>query len=469
MLLAGWAWSFVVAVNAVSELKVYRKLGDDVTLEPPSPVHGDIRSILWKHGPDLAVQWDKGWPDVDRYRQFKERSSLDTSAGTLTVTGLTLEDRGLYVPAINGLEDDPIHLVIISPVSAPTLSKSCDGETTGCVLTCDGATEDAGPITYRWSFGGKVLQLSAKRENISREEYSSVGEFSCELENPVSREGSQLIPNPFILERTVYRKLGDDVTLEPPSPVPGGIRSILWKHGPDLAVQWDKGLPDVDRYRQFKERGSLDTSAGTLTVTGLTLEDRGLYVPAINGLEDNPIHLVIISPVSAPTLSKSCDGETTGCVLTCDGATEDAGPITYRWRFGGKVLPLSAKRENISREEYSSVGKFSCELENPVSREGSQLIPNPFILGGQSAPSGGVNVSVGLTLLLCLLGAVLLGAVSHRWKTGMWFFQKDAMPWEAGFWSSSERRTTPSGESPGTAAVSPAEGDKLTTASQPAV
>ncbi|XP_068165248.1 carcinoembryonic antigen-related cell adhesion molecule 1-like [Antennarius striatus] len=269
----------------------------------------------------------------------------------------------------------------------------------------------------------------------------------------------------------VYKKVGDEVVLKVPSSVTGKIGSIEWTHGTDIAVSWGGAGQEVESFRQFRERGSLNTTVGALTLIGLTLEDAGLYTPEVNNIYKDPIRLFVISPVSTPTLSESCDSEMTVCVLTCNGATTDAGPITYKWRFGDQELPFSAKQESISMEDYLNTGEFSCELVNPVSSAISVPILNPFVSRTQSAPSGSGNISVGITCLACLLGAVLLVVLFHRWKAGMWFFQKESMPWEAGFWSNSERQTTPAREpeSPATtAAATPAEEAKLMTGQQPA-
>lgn len=54
----------------------------------------------------------------------------------------------------------------------------------------------------------------------------------------------------FVLAvNTLYKKVGDKVVLQPGT-VPDTITSIMWKDGPNIAVQWN-GM-NIDLYRHFK-------------------------------------------------------------------------------------------------------------------------------------------------------------------------------------------------------------------------
>lgn len=252
-------------------------------------------------------------------------------------------------------------------------------------------------------------------------------------------------------DTTVYMKVGDTVVLKPGT-ISGRITNILWKDGPNIAIQWD-GM-EIDRYRHFAERGSLNTSNGEMTITGLTHSDSGLYTPEINTEVRSPIRLIVISPVPKPSVTTSCDDEKTSCTFTCDGDTADAAPVTYRWKSGDVNLG-SSKQQSITKDKSSSVKEIICELENPVSKESSQPIPNPFMVTSNSNKEeneGKVNISTGVTVFICLLIPVLLLVGLHRCKTGMWFFQKTSMPWEADFWTKQERPRRDAAEANGTTA-----------------
>lgn len=250
-------------------------------------------------------------------------------------------------------------------------------------------------------------------------------------------------------ETTVYKKVGDEVVLQPGTPsVTGTITSITWKDGLNIAIEWEGA--EIDRYRQFEERGSLNISSGEMIITGLTRDDSGLYSPEINSVFGTPTRLIVISPVPTPTVKKTCNVEETSCTFTCDGNTTDAEPVTYKWMSGDKVLTDSSKEQRITKEDSSSIEEFTCVLENPVSRASSQPIPNPFVTTPESPEPGNLKISAGLTVFITLLAVVLLLVFIHRWKAGMWFFQKESMPWEAGFWSNQERPRRDAAESNGT-------------------
>lgn len=240
-------------------------------------------------------------------------------------------------------------------------------------------------------------------------------------------------------ESPVYRKVGDPVVLKPGS-VPDTITSILWKHGDNIAIQWDHSDPEIIYYRQFKVRSSLNISSGEMTIRELTHNDSGLYKPEINGGSDSSLfpatRLTVISPVPVPQVTESCNDQKTSCTFTCEStAGTDAEPVTYEWKSDGKVI-ASSKELHVTKENNSSM--FTCEMKNPVSESSSDPIPNPFNNNNTSSP----KTYTGLTVFICLLLFVLLLFVIHRWKAGMWFFQKASMPWEADFWTKQERRSS---------------------------
>lgn len=240
-------------------------------------------------------------------------------------------------------------------------------------------------------------------------------------------------------DNTLYKKVGDDVVLKPDS-VSGAITNIMWKEGVNIAVQWEG--TEVEPYRQFVDRGRLNVSSGELTITGLTRDDSGPYTPEINNVQGTPIRLIVISPVPVPTVSTSCDDDGTSCVLTCQGNTTNAEPVSLRWRSGGTALEGSSMEQRITKEDSSNRTEFSCELENPVSRESSPPVPNPLVTApepGSAVPDGDLKINAGLTVFISLLAAVLLLVLFHRWKAGVWFYQKDSMPWEADFWGTTPR------------------------------
>ncbi|XP_042260706.1 uncharacterized protein LOC121892015 [Thunnus maccoyii] len=392
-----------IVFNPFMEKKTpYGKIGDKAVLTSDS-VENPITSIEWKHGPDLAMEWYGG--ETFSYRQFKDRGRLNISNGALTITGLTPDDSGSYTVEINNEVTSNTQLLVISPVSKPTLSLWCEPEMTYCVLTCNGNTTDAELVTYMWT-SGDMTWSSTKEHNITKENNELW--FSCAFENPVSFNSSEKVFNPFN-KKTLYRKTGDKAVLTSDS-VESPITSIAWKHGPDLAMEWYGD--ETYSYRQFKDRGSLDTSTGALTITGLTPDDSGNYTVEINNKVTSKTELLVISPVSKPTLSLWCEPEMTYCVLTCNGDTTGAEPVTYWWTSGDMTWS-STKEHKITKENNELW--FSCALKNPVSfSEFSEKVFNPFIKRDWTW----MYSLIGVILVVCIIGFLIYkfrkGAAERR-------------------------------------------------------
>ncbi|KAM9328334.1 uncharacterized protein KZ484_019668 isoform 2-T2 [Pholidichthys leucotaenia] len=247
-------------------------------------------------------------------------------------------------------------------------------------------------------------------------------------------------------ESTIYAKVGGEVVLRPAAYlVTDPITSIFWKHGENIAADWNRG-GDVEYFSQFKDRTVLNITTGEMTLKGLSLNDSGVYTPEINDIIKKKIHLIVISPVRVPTARHSCEGEIR-CVLTCDGDTKEAEPITYTWKSADKVLS-SEKVYEIDKEHSSNFKDFICVLKNRFSQEESHPMPNPLF----ASPEGTVKISTGVAVFIALMAAVFMVVFFHRWKAGMWFFEKSSMPWEPDFWRREERPSREAPESNGTTA-----------------
>ncbi|XP_067439569.1 uncharacterized protein [Thunnus thynnus] len=242
---------------------------------------------------------------------------------------------------------------------------------TYCVLTCNGNTTGAEPVTYRWT-SGDITWSSTKEQNITKEDNELW--FSCGFEKPVSSSSSEIVFNPFMEKEPLYVEIDEKAVLTADSEE-YVITSIVWKHGADLAMEWDGG--ETFSYRQFKDRGSLDTSNGALTITGLTPDDSGNYTVEINNKVTSKTELLVISPVSKPTVSDWC--AMTYCVLTCNGDTTGAEPVTYWWTSGDTTWSSTKEQKITMVEKELWLSWFSCAFENPVSINSSEKVFNPFI------------------------------------------------------------------------------------------
>ncbi|XP_026218847.1 uncharacterized protein LOC113163990 [Anabas testudineus] len=245
---------------------------------------------------------------------------------------------------------------------------------------------------------------------------------------------------PALCENIIYKKIGDEVVLEPGS-VSEPIKSLTWKVDVNLAMMWDG--KEVDSFRQFKERGSLNTTTGQMTITGLTPSDSGTYTAESKEIKNEPVRLIVISAVPVPSVNLSCNDEKTSCTLTCDGNTTDAGEVKYAWKSDDSIIAnLLDKTHHITKDSSNGTETFSCEMKNPVSEESSMPFPNPLFTNEPKTKEGVFHPKTiaGLIVFFSLLVSVLLLAAVHRCKTGMWFYQKESMPWEADFWRKKERK-----------------------------
>lgn len=239
----------------------------------------------------------------------------------------------------------------------------------------------------------------------------------------------------FTAEQTeIYGRTGGEVVLKPPAPPPSAITSILWRHNNNLAVELDKD--HTEQFSHFQGRSYLNKSTGEMTIGNLTEELSGDYEVELNGNRlSGSITLKVISPVPKPHITVSCNEEKTRCTLTCEGSVTAMDPKpTYIWKFNATERKTDSIFE-ITPE--TSADDFICELENPVSRESSQPIDDPFTQVTNTVGPG-LKINTGLIVFACLLAIVVGVAVMHRVKSGMWFYQKDSMPWEADFWTKTE-------------------------------
>ncbi|XP_047433109.1 uncharacterized protein LOC125001232 [Mugil cephalus] len=406
---------------------IYKKVGDIIDLNPGTIVAA-ATSIVWKHGSNFIVTQYRGEPVYNG--DFIGRSKLNVSTGELTISNLTLKDSGNYTAEINNKLLATTKVKVISGVPTPTISTNCDDEKTHCVLTSEGNTTDAEPVTYTWWSsdvvretnerqswprmtnyylwpGESLMESKTKKLIITKEETSSF--FRCKMENPVSFQFSKRIVNPIIVFNTdnpdIYRKVGDSVVLTVRSNVTT-ITSIVWKHRLNFVATWDGGEPVF--YGDFIGRCTLRTTTGELTIFDLTLKDSGSYTVEINGDAINITKLSVLSEVPKPSISTSCDDEMTLCVFTCEGNTTGAEPVIYSWWSREKVMGQK-KKHSITKEVKEP--SFICKVKNPVSSKRSEKVNNPF--NNNSDLRGLIVLPILLILILVGVGVFFY---KRKWK-----------------------------------------------------
>uniref|UniRef100_A0A3B3D759 Ig-like domain-containing protein n=1 Tax=Oryzias melastigma TaxID=30732 RepID=A0A3B3D759_ORYME len=183
------------------------------------------------------------------------------------------------------------------------------------------------------------------------------------------------------------------------------IISISWKHGGDLAAEWFGGSPTF--YRSFKDRCSLNTETGELTINDVRLEHSGVYTPEINNRILTDIRLQVLSPVPKPSILFNCNSEQTLCTLTCVfNKTHDLGDVQVFW-----ILDDGSVKEGsvLSITKETKEKTFICRLKNPVSSESSNDLINP--LWSNRA------LIISLAVLIPCIILISIGVLVYRYRS----------------------------------------------------
>uniref|UniRef100_A0A3B3IB05 Ig-like domain-containing protein n=1 Tax=Oryzias latipes TaxID=8090 RepID=A0A3B3IB05_ORYLA len=189
ILFLAWFTTDALSVKVIEVLK-----GSSIVLSP-GEAETSIISITWKHGDDLAADWFGG--DTTFYRIYKDRCSLNTKTGELTINNVRPEHGGEYTPDINGKTRSTVKLRVFSPV--PNITIECNLEQTNCTLTCSfDIIDDLGDVEVFWILDDrreKGTELQITKE--TKEET-----FMCSLKNPVSSQNSIKLQNPLLPRET---------------------------------------------------------------------------------------------------------------------------------------------------------------------------------------------------------------------------------------------------------------------------
>ncbi|XP_070295450.1 uncharacterized protein [Salvelinus sp. IW2-2015] len=193
-------------------------------------------------------------------------------------------------------------------VPKPTIISSCNTNKTSCILTCEGDTTDAEPVTYSWKVGERVWEVVDKQRNVSKNDTgkSTNGyKYTCKLKNTVSGEGEVSEPVGEVFGSDDHSlEVGGELVLKPDkSIVPNSNTSILWKHGKNKVAEWDNDF-GLEIYAAFKNRTTLDQTTGELRISGLMKTDSGVYSVEFNSkLLDKTYKRYVIKAVPKPTIT----------------------------------------------------------------------------------------------------------------------------------------------------------------------
>uniref|UniRef100_A0A3Q3LET5 Ig-like domain-containing protein n=1 Tax=Labrus bergylta TaxID=56723 RepID=A0A3Q3LET5_9LABR len=314
-------------VNALET--VYGAEGDDIVLMPPlqSP-SPPITSIQWKHRNDIVAEWYEVY-GTETYclTKFKGRCKLNHLTGALTITGLTKTDSGICKPEINNKYLDSTHLIVISRVPKPSVSKSCNTEMTACNLTCEGNTIESEPVDCKWLLdeaegpSGKVLTITKEMKEQS---------YRCVFVNPVGNKTSDIMTNPLLKAENVHL--------------------VNWLTAAAVAVGV-LGLIGVAAYLIYKRR-------------------TGSYKSVSTKEEDNNVIEVHVPPTTQDSDSL-CNGSVIPEEQRASNEPSDSIPLQNVCNGAGKASEISSNNDlttSTSPEAGKEAGVLNCILTYRIKR-----------------------------------------------------------------------------------------------------
>ncbi|XP_029612806.1 uncharacterized protein LOC115196277 isoform X3 [Salmo trutta] len=408
--LIGLYFWICLAQKVVSGDDLYHEVGGDLLLTPDkSTVPDPITSILWKHGKNKVAEWDKDFGGLDIYAAFINRTTLDQTTGELRITGLKKTDSGVYYVEFNSkLLDKTYTISVIKPVPKPTITSSCNPDKTSCILTCEGDTTDAEPVTYSWKVGEGAWQVIGKQLIVSKNytgKPTNSYKYICKMKNSVSGEVSEVfglepVPKPTITSSCNPDKTSCILTCEGDTTDAEPV-TYSWKVGEGAWQVIGKQLIVSKNY------------------TGKPTNSYKYICKMKNSVSGEVSEVFGLEPVPKPTITSSCNPDKTSCILTCEGDTTDAEPVTYSWKVGEGAWQVTGKQLIVSKNytgKPTNSYKYICKMKNSVSEEVSDPVGEVF--GSESSNTGAVVVGVVVTIV-ALIVIIITGFVVWKKKTGM--------------------------------------------------
>ncbi|XP_073793154.1 uncharacterized protein isoform X8 [Danio rerio] len=183
--------------------------GDSVTLyaDPTEIQKADL--ILWTFGPDgtRIAQFNRMDHKISLYKEildgkFRDRLTLDSKTGSLTITNTKTTDSGLYKLELIGKKDIPsmkFSIIVYAYLPVPVLtsySSQCFLSHHSCLLVC--SVVNASAVSLSWYKGNSVLSsISVSDLSISLSlplevEYQEKNTYSCVINNTISNQTTHL-------------------------------------------------------------------------------------------------------------------------------------------------------------------------------------------------------------------------------------------------------------------------------------
>ncbi|XP_055764513.1 uncharacterized protein LOC129840570 [Salvelinus fontinalis] len=336
---------------------------------------GVLQEILWKHGVNKAVEWDTA--GIWEFRDFKGRTSLNSTTGEITIRQLTKQLSGVYEAEcmIGGeILTFQQRVEVIDPVSQPEVT--CELNGTVATLFCSAE----GPLVeYRWSWPDHQGEMWSQEQ--SGQHYNTTSpesdSYSCEARNPVSEKTQTYNSNDCLAKRDsrdiegnpemyIYTGIGVGVLLL----VAVVVAVVVW-----LIKKRSKG--QANSVAQSRSVGSLgDTTADTFQ------SGHDIPVPLDLWRTGNASHLeedrekaVAISPAEIRKEDKK---------LLLDEE------LTWNTSVKDRVNQINQTSKAVKTGEGEGEGEKKPLLDKAGSTDSDVIVSNiPFKLNNQNQVWGG--------------------------------------------------------------------------------
>ncbi|XP_038613774.1 lymphocyte function-associated antigen 3 [Tachyglossus aculeatus] len=202
----------------------------------------------------------------------------------------------------------------------------------------------------------------------------------------------------------IFGLLGKNITLVPPFKFTGGL--ILWWKDKDVILDWTSSDTTPVFEGILRERASLDTSSGSLTIPNLKSKDQGLYKVAFpeSGKAAN-WSLLVVRSLPEPTMN--CIFANRTVVVRCQLPEVFHFRLTSHWEAEPPRENLREWQVEFSEEEALEVERLQCIVSNPRSTNRSSILPPACIVAESFPRHRFVLIIIPVFLVACLTLGIL--------------------------------------------------------------
>ncbi|XP_055360848.1 lymphocyte function-associated antigen 3-like [Betta splendens] len=174
------------------------------------------------------------------------------------------------------------------------------------------------------------------------------------------------------------------------------LDEILWKHNGNKVVEFD-GIKQQE-FGLFENRVTLDWISAELSITGLTLDDSGVYEVEVytdKVLKRQTLNLEVLEKLAKPNIKCETSNDGEEATLTCSVESRQPQYLMYEWIYHGTGQRLTVPLSDKSKE-------YTCIVRNRLSNATATVTAKTCY------PDEGVSaLTISLIVAVVLLGAVI--------------------------------------------------------------